>query len=84
MKQLFLISHDTTTAVQLGKSKTGIPSVEPERIAAINAFLTINHQKNIIPVCDDDDIFEEILDSYTFITIEDANNSIYSKENLQE
>lgn len=83
MKQLFLISHDTTTAVQLGKSITGISSVDPERIAAINAFLTLNHQKNIIPVWDDDDVFEEILDTYTFITVEDANNSIYRKENLQ-
>ncbi|MEJ6978964.1 hypothetical protein WG906_00785 [Pedobacter sp. P351] len=83
MKQLFLISHDTTTAVQIGRSNTGIPSVEPARLAAINAFLTLNLQKNIIAVWDDDDIFEEILDTYTFITIEDANNSIYSKESLQ-
>ena len=80
MKQLFLISHDTSTAVQVGKSVTGIPSVEPERIAAINAFLTLNHQKNIIPVWDDDDEFEEILDTYTFITVEDANKSIYSRK----
>lgn len=80
MKQLFLISHDTTTAVQIGKSITGIPSIEPERIAAINAFLTLNHQKNIIPVWDDDDAFEEILDTYTFITVEDANKSIYNKK----
>ncbi|MGV3509565.1 MAG: hypothetical protein ACO1N7_09775 [Sphingobacteriaceae bacterium] len=79
MKQLFFISHDTETAVQIGKSVTGIPSIEPGRLAAINAFLTINHQKRIIPVCDDDDEFEEILDTYTFITVEDANNSIYSK-----
>ncbi|MBC7915662.1 MAG: hypothetical protein H7Y07_16255 [Pyrinomonadaceae bacterium] len=83
MKQLFLISHDTTTAVQIGRSVTGIPSIEADRIAAINAFLTLNHQKNIIPVWDDDDEFEEILDTYTFITVEDANKSIYSKENLQ-
>lgn len=83
MKQLFFISHDTKTAVQLGKAITGIPSVDPERIAAINAFLTLNHQKNIIPVWDDDDVFEEILDTYTFITVEDANNSIYSQEKLQ-
>ena len=80
MKQLFLISHDTSTAVQVGKSVTGIPSVEPERIAAINAFLTLNHQKNIIPVWDDDDEFEGILDTYTFITVEDANKSIYSRK----
>ena len=80
MKQLFLISHDTSTAVQVGRSVTGIPSVEPERIAAINAFLTLNHQKNIIPVWDDDDEFEEILDTYTFITVEDANKSIYSRK----
>ena len=80
MKQLFLISHDTTTAVQVGKSVTGIPTVEAERIAALNAFLTINHQKNIIPVWDDDDEFEEILDTYTFITVKDAHNSIYSKK----
>ncbi|MBC8052308.1 MAG: hypothetical protein H7Y13_04545 [Sphingobacteriaceae bacterium] len=80
MKQLFLISHDTTTAVQIGVSITGIASLEPERIAAINAFLTINHLKNIIPVWDDDDQFEEILDAYTFITVEDANKSIYSRK----
>lgn len=82
MKQLFFISHETTTAVQVGLSVTGIPSVEPERLAALNAFLTLNHQKSIIPVWDDDDEFEEILDTYTFITIDDANKSIYSKEKL--
>jgi hypothetical protein len=79
MKQLFFISHDTETAVQIGKAVTGIPSIEPERIAAINAFLTLNHNKKIIPVWDDDDDFEEILDTYTFITVKDANNSIYSR-----
>jgi hypothetical protein len=83
MKQLFLISHDTTTAVQVGKDVTGIPTVEPDRIAALNAFLTINHQKCIIPLWDDDDLFEEILDTYTFITVDDANKSIYNRENLQ-
>jgi len=82
MKQLFFISHETTTAVQVGLSVTGIPSVEPDRIAALNAFLTLNHQKSIIPVWDDDDEFEEILDTYTFITVDDANKSIYSKETL--
>jgi hypothetical protein len=80
MKQLFFISHDTSTAVQVGKAITGIPSIEPERIAAINAFLTLNHNKRIIPVWDDDDDFEEILDTYTFITVKDANNSIYSRK----
>ncbi len=80
MKQLFLISHDTTTAVQVGISVTGIATVEPERIAAINAFLTLNHMKNIIPVWDDDDEFEEILDTYTFITVDDANKSIYNRK----
>jgi hypothetical protein len=80
MKQLFLISHDTTTAVQVGKEITGIPFVEPERLAAINAFLMLNHQKSIIPVWDDDDQFEEILDTYTFITVDDANKSIYSRK----
>ncbi len=78
MKQLFLISHDTTTAVQIGKSIVGIASLAPEKIAAINAFLTLNHKKNIIPVYDDDDEFEEILDTYTFITVDDANKSIYN------
>lgn len=84
MKQLFLISHETTTAVQVGVSVSGIPSVEADRIAALNAFLTINHQKNLLPVWDDDDIFEEILDSYTFITVNDANNSIYSNEKFSK
>lgn len=80
MKQLFLISHDTTTAVQVGISEMGIASLAPERIAAINAFLTLNHMKKVIPVWDDDDEFEEILDTYTFITVEDAKKSIYSRK----
>lgn len=80
MKQLFFISHETKTAVQLGESVGGIPSVNTERIAALNAFLTINHRKEIICVWDDDDAFEEILDTYTFITVSDANKSIYNKE----
>ncbi|WP_146198694.1 hypothetical protein [Pararcticibacter amylolyticus] len=82
MKQLFLISHDTKTAVQAGSGVAGIPSIHAERIAALNAFLTLNHQKSIIPVWDDDDEFEEILDTYTFITVDDANKSIYSNETL--
>lgn len=82
MKQLFFISHETATAVQVGLSVTGIPSLEPHRIAAINAFLIINHQKSIVPVWDDDDEFEEVLDTYTFITVDDANKSIYSKDTL--
>ena len=80
MKQLFFISHDTKTAVEIGKSVTGIASLDVKRIAAINAFLTVNHQKNIIAVYDDDDEFEEILDTYTFITVDDANKSIYNNE----
>jgi hypothetical protein len=80
MKQLFFISHDTKTAVQIGRSVTGIASLDAKRIAAINAFLTVNHQKNIIAVYDDDDEFEEILDTYTFITVDDANKSIYNNE----
>jgi hypothetical protein len=80
MKQLFFISHDTETAVQIGKSITGIASLDPQRIAAINAFLTVNHQKSIVAVYDDDDEFEEILDTYTFITVDDANKSIYNNE----
>ena len=80
MKQLFFISHDTKTAVEIGKSVTGIASLDVKRIAAINAFLTVNHQKNIIAVYDDDDEFEEILDTYTFITVDDANKSIYNNK----
>ncbi|WP_207426334.1 hypothetical protein [Pedobacter sp. SYSU D00535] len=82
MKQLFLISHDTQTAVKAGKAVAGIPYIEPEQVEALNAFLTLNHLKNIVPVWDDDDDFEEILDSYTFITTEDARNSIYSQDKL--
>ena len=81
-KGLFLIAHETRTAVHAGNSDAGIANVQPERLSALNAFLTINHKKNIIPLWDDDDEFEEILDSYTFITIEDANNSIYKKGGL--
>ncbi|HEX8376788.1 MAG TPA: hypothetical protein VF602_03150 [Pedobacter sp.] len=80
MKQLFFISHDTETAVQIGKSITGIATLDPKKIAAINAFLTVNHQKSIITVYDDDDVFEEILDTYTFITVDDANKSIYNNK----
>ncbi len=82
MKQLFFICHDTKTAVQAGNGVAGIPGIQSERIAALNAFLTLNHQKNIVPVWDDDDEFEEILDTYTFITVDDANKSIYSNEAL--
>ena len=82
-KDLFLISHDTETAVQIGRNSMGIPDVNPKKIQALNAFLTINHNKKIIPVWDDDDEFEEILDTYTFITVEDANKSIYSKEEFK-
>lgn len=80
MKQLFFICHDTQTVVHAGIGNAGIPNIEAERIAALNAFLTLNHQKKIIPVWDDDDQFEEVLDSYTFITVDDANKSIYRKE----
>ncbi|WP_374164345.1 hypothetical protein [Arcticibacter sp. MXS-1] len=83
MKQLFLICHDTKTAVQAGNGVAGIPSIESGRIAALNAFLTLNHHKNVLPVWDDDDEFEEILDTYTFITVDDANKSIYSDETLK-
>jgi hypothetical protein len=65
------------TAVKAGHGVTGIPSVDPENIAALNAFLVLNHGKCIIPVWDDDDEFEEIFDTYTFITTEDARRSIY-------
>ncbi len=82
MKQLFFISHDTQTAVKIGRSVAGMPCTETGQIEALNAFLIINHQKNIIPVWDDDDQFEEILDSYTFITTEDAKNSIYNNSKL--
>lgn len=81
-KDLFLVAHDTQTAVHVGNNASGIPNILPERIGALNAFLTINHRNNIIPLWDDDDEFEEILDTYTFITVEDANNSIYNKDNL--
>jgi hypothetical protein len=76
-KDLFLISHDTETAVHVGKNSMGIPEIDPKKIGALNAFLTINHNKKIISVWDDDDEFEEILDTYTFITVDDANKSIY-------
>jgi hypothetical protein len=82
MKQLFFISHDTQTAVKAGKSVNGIPQVEISQVPAINAFLTLNHLKNILSVWDDDDDFEETLDSYTFITLDDAEKSIYSKDKL--
>lgn len=81
-KDLFLVAHETRTAVHAGKSAAGIPNVQAGRIGALNAFLTINHNKSIVPLWDDDDEFEEILDTYTFITVEDANNSIYNKDNL--
>lgn len=81
-KDLFLVAHETKTVVHAGKSVSGIPNVLAERISALNAFLTVNHQKKIIPLWDDDDEFEEILDTYTFITVEDANNSIYNEDNL--
>jgi hypothetical protein len=81
-KDLFLVSHQTKTAVHVGKNAGGIPNVLTDRVGALNAFLTINHKNNILPLWDDDDEFEEILDTYTFITVEDANNSIYSKDNL--
>ena len=79
-KDLFLICHETKSAVHVGRSIAGIPEVQKERIEALNAFLTINHNKDIIPLWDDDDEFEEILDTYTFITIEDASQSIYSNK----
>lgn len=82
MKQLFFICHDTETAVHAGKGESGIPNIEAERIAALNAFFTLNHHKEIISVWDDDDLFEEILDTYTFITVDDANKSIYNKESI--
>ncbi|WP_207533172.1 hypothetical protein [Desertivirga arenae] len=82
MKQLFFISHDTQTAVKAGRSVNGIPQIETGQVPAINAFLTLNHLKNILSVWDDDDDFEEVLDTYTFITIQDAENSIYSKDKL--
>lgn len=81
-KDLFLISHDTKTAVHAGKEASGIPNLKVDRLAALNAFLTINLRNNIIPVWDDDDEFEEILDTYTFITVDDANKSIYNKDKL--
>lgn len=81
-KDLFLVAHETQTAVHAGKSAAGIPNIQSDRISALNAFLTINHKKDIVSLWDDDDEFEEILDTYTFITVEDANNSIYNKDNL--
>jgi hypothetical protein len=84
MKQLFFICHETETAVQAGISNAGIPCVEKERIAAMNAFITINHQKPIIPLWDDDDEFENVLDTYTFITVDDANKSIYNDTSLDQ
>jgi hypothetical protein len=78
-KDLFFISHSTKTAVHAGTNAHGIPSLQADRLGAINAFLTINHKNNIIAVWDDDDEFEEILDTYTFITVDDANKSIYNK-----
>lgn len=84
MKQLFFICHETETAVQAGISNADIPCIEQERIAAVNAFITINHQKPIIPLWDDDDEFENILDTYTFITVDDANKSIYNDSNLDQ
>ena len=78
-KDLFLVSHETKTAVHIGKNNSGIPNVMHEKIGALNAFLTINVGNAIIPVWDDDDEFEEILDVYTFITTEDAEKSIYKK-----
>ena len=82
MKQLFFISHDTKTAVKAGKSVRGIPQIDIDQVPALNAFLMLNHLKCIIPALDDDDQFEEILDTYTFITTEDAERSIYSKDRL--
>lgn len=82
MKQLFLISHDTQTAVKAGNEVAGIPNIDHGQVEALNAFLTLNHLKNILPVWDDDDDFEEILDTYTFITTEDARKSIYSQDNF--
>lgn len=79
-KALFLVSHDTETAIHIGKSSNGFPEVNKDKIEALNAFLTINHNKNIFPVWDDDDEFEEILDTYTFITVDDALKSIYNNE----
>jgi hypothetical protein len=81
-KDLFLISHETKTAVQAGVNAAGIPDLRKDRLGALNAFLTINHKNNIMPVWDDDDEFEEILDTYTFITEEDARNSIYNKNSF--
>ena len=87
MKQLFFICHDTQTAVKTGNSVDGISHIGQKHLTALEAFLTINHRKDIMPVWDDDDVFEEILDTYTFITNEhDEKNiyrkDIYSKDNL--
>lgn len=82
MKQLFFISHDTQTAVKAGNNVSGIPQLDPALTPALNTFLILNHKKSIIPVLDDDDEFEEILDTYTFITLEDAEKSIYSGDRL--
>ena len=82
MKQLFFISHDTQTAVKAGNSVLGIPQIDLGQVPALNAFLVLNHLKNIVPVWDDDDQFEEILDTYTFITTQDAEKSIYNKNRL--
>ncbi len=83
MKQLFLICHESQTAVQAGTQQSGIPSLEAERLAALNAFFTLNINKPVFAVWDDDDEFEEILDTYTFITVEDAQNSIYNDDHLE-
>lgn len=80
MKQLFFICHESETVVQAGTEVSGIPNLEAERLAAVNAFLTLNINKSITAVWDDDDEFEEILDLYTFITVEDARNSIYNNK----
>lgn len=81
-KGLYLIAHETRTAVHIGTNASGIPDIKVDRLGALNAFLTINHKNNVIPVWDDDDEFEEILDTYTFITVEDANKSIYNQSSF--
>lgn len=71
MKQLYLICHNSQTAVRVGDESSAITPSEPNHIAVINTFFALNHQKDIVPLWDDDDAFNEIVDIYTFITLED-------------
>lgn len=71
MRQLYFICHHTETAVKAGNEASLIDISDPKDLASVNAFMTLNHLKEIIAVWDDDDAFENIIDVYTFITHDD-------------